>query len=147
MGTGGIGLAHGAIGDWARMETYVSAHYPLNQFELFQTISKSNSISFKLDLIQTGHSPAPKITIKYGCEGFDVRNNFPYRTVFRFEMDFELKIREASRVWISMEIDGISLGTSRFDEKLGKRLLFAPRWHINSWKGSWSFNLWVSWFT
>jgi hypothetical protein len=34
--------------------------------------------------------------IKYGCEGFDERNNFFYRNFSRFEMEFELKFREAS---------------------------------------------------
>jgi hypothetical protein len=37
-----------------------------------------------------------KIEIKYGFEGFDERNNFPYRNFSRFEMEFELKFREAS---------------------------------------------------
>jgi hypothetical protein len=32
--------------------------------------------------------------IKYGCEVFSERNNFLHRNFFRFEMDFELKIRE-----------------------------------------------------
>jgi hypothetical protein len=27
--------------------------------------------------------------IKYGFEGFDERNNFPYKNFFRFEVDFE----------------------------------------------------------
>jgi hypothetical protein len=54
--------------------------------------------------------------IKHGCEGFDVRNTFPYRNVSIFKMDFELKIRGASRVWISMKFDGTFLETSRFDE-------------------------------
>jgi hypothetical protein len=39
-----------------------------------------------------------KIGIKYGCEGFDVRNNFPHRNFLGFLMDFELKIREASSI-------------------------------------------------
>jgi hypothetical protein len=34
--------------------------------------------------------------IKYGFKDFDERNNFPYRNFFRFEMDFKIKIREAS---------------------------------------------------
>jgi hypothetical protein len=32
--------------------------------------------------------------IKYGCEVFSERNNFLHRNFFRFEIDFELKIRE-----------------------------------------------------
>jgi hypothetical protein len=32
--------------------------------------------------------------VKYGFEGFEVRNNFPYRNFLRFEVEFELKCRE-----------------------------------------------------
>jgi hypothetical protein len=32
--------------------------------------------------------------IKYGCEGFEERNNLLHRNFFRFKMDFELKIWE-----------------------------------------------------
>jgi hypothetical protein len=46
-----------------------------------------------------------KLQIKYGCEGFEVRNNFPYRNFLRFEMDFELKNKEDSRVGKSMKFD------------------------------------------
>jgi hypothetical protein len=43
--------------------------------------------------------PALKIfEIKYGFDGFDVRNNVSYRNALRFEMDCELKIREDSMV-------------------------------------------------
>jgi hypothetical protein len=40
--------------------------------------------------------PTQKIKIKYGCEGFEERNNFLHSNFFRFEMDFELKFREFS---------------------------------------------------
>jgi hypothetical protein len=48
-----------------------------------------------------------KIEIKYGCEGFEISNNFIYRNFSEFEMEFELKIKEASRVGISMKFDEI----------------------------------------
>jgi hypothetical protein len=32
-----------------------------------------------------------KIQIKYGFEGFGISNNFPYRNLLRFYMNFELK--------------------------------------------------------
>jgi hypothetical protein len=35
-----------------------------------------------------------KIEIKYGCEGFEERNNFLHRKFFIFKMDFELKFGE-----------------------------------------------------
>jgi hypothetical protein len=34
--------------------------------------------------------------IKYGCEGFEERRNYPHRNFLIFEMDFELKFREVS---------------------------------------------------
>jgi hypothetical protein len=34
--------------------------------------------------------------MKYGFEGFENQNNFHHRNIFRFEVDFELKFREAS---------------------------------------------------
>jgi hypothetical protein len=39
-----------------------------------------------------------KFQIKYGCEVFELMNNLPYSNFARFEKDFELKIKEASRV-------------------------------------------------
>jgi hypothetical protein len=38
-----------------------------------------------------------KIKIKYGFEGFDERNIFPYRNFSRFEREFELKLRFISK--------------------------------------------------
>jgi hypothetical protein len=35
-----------------------------------------------------------KIQVKYGFEGRGVRNKFLHRNVFRFEINFELKIWE-----------------------------------------------------
>jgi hypothetical protein len=43
-------------------------------------------------------SELEKIELKYGCEEFEIRNNFPYMNFSRIEMEFELKIREPSRV-------------------------------------------------
>jgi hypothetical protein len=45
-----------------------------------------------------------KIEIKYGWREFEIRNNFPYKRFLRFEMDYELKFREASMTRISIEI-------------------------------------------
>jgi hypothetical protein len=36
-----------------------------------------------------------KFEIKYGWKVFDLRNNVPYKDFLIFEMDFELKFREA----------------------------------------------------
>jgi hypothetical protein len=63
----------------------------LNQFKQFQT--HSNLIRSKQDL-----PGLKKIEIKYGFEGFDVRNNFPYRNFLKSKMYFELKNMESSRV-------------------------------------------------
>jgi hypothetical protein len=35
-----------------------------------------------------------KFQIKYGWKEIEIRNNFPYRNVSRFEIKFELKFRE-----------------------------------------------------
>jgi hypothetical protein len=44
----------------------------------------ANLIHSKSDL-----SLLQKFEIKYGCEEFDVSNNFPYRNILRFKMNFE----------------------------------------------------------
>jgi hypothetical protein len=35
-----------------------------------------------------------KLEIKYGWKEVEIRNNFSYRNISRFEMEFELKIKE-----------------------------------------------------
>jgi hypothetical protein len=45
-----------------------------------------------------------KFQIKYGWKEFEIRNNVAYRNCFRFETKFELKFREISMSWISIEI-------------------------------------------
>jgi hypothetical protein len=47
----------------------------------------SNFDCFKKDIPEI-----QKFEIKYGCEGFEERNNFLHRNFFRFEIDFELKL-------------------------------------------------------
>jgi hypothetical protein len=65
-----------------------------NLFEIFQTVL--NTIQIHSNLIRSKKNllELEKIKIKYGCEGFDVRNNFTYSNSFRFEMDFKLKVRK-----------------------------------------------------
>jgi hypothetical protein len=41
-----------------------------------------------------GPSLLKKFQIKYGWKELERRNNFPYRNFSRFEIEFELKIRE-----------------------------------------------------
>jgi hypothetical protein len=48
-----------------------------------------------------------KFDIKYGSEGFEIRNNCPYRHFSRFIMDFELKFEQCSKIQIQMEFDWI----------------------------------------
>jgi hypothetical protein len=43
--------------------------------------------------------------IKYGLKEFEIRNNFSYRDILGFEMDFELKFREISRSRKQVKID------------------------------------------
>jgi hypothetical protein len=59
------------------------------QFGVQESDFESNSESrttlpFKKDLLEPR-----KFEIKYCFEGLDERNNFPYRNLFRFEVDFE----------------------------------------------------------
>jgi hypothetical protein len=49
-------------------------------------------IYFNLVRIKISLSELKNFEIKYGCELFDKRNNFPYNNLLRFRMDFELKI-------------------------------------------------------
>jgi hypothetical protein len=63
------------------------------QFKLMLNISNSfkyNSNSLNLIRFE-------QFEIKYGCKGFDERNNFPYWNVSKFGIYFELKIRKGSR--------------------------------------------------
>jgi hypothetical protein len=41
-----------------------------------------------------------KFEIKYGCEGFDERNNFPYRNFPRFEPYFNQK--SGKLLWVEI---------------------------------------------
>jgi hypothetical protein len=59
-------------------------------FDLF------NKISNGIDLIQSkdGLHELENFQIKYGCEGFEEKNNILHQNFFRFEIDLELKIWE-----------------------------------------------------
>jgi hypothetical protein len=47
-------------------------------------------------LLMGGPTRLQKFQIKYVRKEIEIRNNFSYRNVSRFEMEFELKFREAS---------------------------------------------------
>jgi uncharacterized protein YfbU (UPF0304 family) len=51
-----------------------------------------------------------KISIHYGFEGFEIRNNFPYRNFIRFKVKFELKFRETKRSQIHLKFELDALG-------------------------------------
>jgi hypothetical protein len=70
-----------------------------------------------LNLIQTktNLSELKKIGIKYSFEGFDERNNFFHRHFFRFEVNFELKNREALGFEFEENLVEFLLGTSKLD--------------------------------
>jgi hypothetical protein len=59
---------------------------------------KKNSNQFELIHLNSGLPKFKKIQINYGSEGFEVRNNFPYRNFLRFKNNFGLKFKEVSRV-------------------------------------------------
>jgi hypothetical protein len=63
----------------------------LNYFQKF----KPSSNCLKLERLKWCLPHLEKFQIKYGHEGFEVRNNFPYWNVSKFRIEFELKIKEA----------------------------------------------------
>jgi hypothetical protein len=52
-----------------------------------------NTIWTDFLLSKDGLTELKKIQIKYGDEGFEIRNNFYYCNVSRFRIEFELKFR------------------------------------------------------
>jgi hypothetical protein len=57
---------------------------------------RSNNFKFSLnfDSFKRCLPLLEKLEIKYVWKGIEIRNNFPYRNLSRFTMEFELKIRE-----------------------------------------------------
>jgi hypothetical protein len=82
---------------WGRLLGRLLWAQPSEQciFELNRILSKG------LELIQLKMSfqCSNKFQIKYGCEGFQQRNNFLHRNFFIFKMDFELKFGESQSVF------------------------------------------------
>jgi hypothetical protein len=70
------------------LDEFKPSQINLNEFE-----TKSNPM--KIHSIKTRLSRGSKFEIKYSFEEFVERNNFPFRNISRFEMEFELKFREA----------------------------------------------------
>jgi hypothetical protein len=58
---------------------------------------KNFSNDFELVRFKDGLPVLEKNQLKYGCEGFEVRNDFPYVNFLIFETKFELKFEEDSR--------------------------------------------------
>jgi hypothetical protein len=57
---------------------------------------KENGFKFEIDTSNLLKHELKNFEIKYSCEGFDERSNFPYRNFLIFEMDFKLKFKEVS---------------------------------------------------
>jgi hypothetical protein len=88
-----------------------SAHKNSNLFDLFKGIPKrSDLISIKRCTFRTQN-----FQIKFGCEGIQIRNNFPYLNVSRFGIEFELKFREGCRCLNSMKFDEFDRNSSTLD--------------------------------
>jgi hypothetical protein len=60
----------------------------------FQSDSNYIQICSNFDRFKKDLPLLKKIENKYGCEGFEERNNLLYRNFFKLEMDFELKFWE-----------------------------------------------------
>jgi hypothetical protein len=106
-----------------------------NKISIFDFFSKmeSNLIWFK-----SGLPKLEKFEVKYGYKGFEIWNSFSYRNFLRFKMDFDLKIREVSRVSIWMKFclepqDLMKFGqkdhvcTWRKSQLMGKNLEFGQK--------------------
>jgi hypothetical protein len=60
------------------------------RFEIeFQTNSNQIQILSNFDRSKKDLPWLKKIEVKYGCEGFEERNNFLHRNFYRLEMDFK----------------------------------------------------------
>jgi hypothetical protein len=57
---------------------------------------KENGFKFEIDTSNLLKLELKIFEIKYSCEGFDERSNFPYRNFLIFEMDFKLKFKKVS---------------------------------------------------
>jgi hypothetical protein len=79
--TDGAGYSAGGL------DEFKPSQINLNEFEI-----KSNPM--KLHSIEKGPSMGQKFQVKYGWKYLEIMNNFPYRNFSRFEMEFELEIRE-----------------------------------------------------
>jgi hypothetical protein len=73
---------------------------PIHSASGLNQINRAKTIQTNLNLNQTHPNfilskhdflGIKKFKIKYGCEGFEERNNFLHHNFFRFKMDFELK--------------------------------------------------------
>jgi hypothetical protein len=67
-----------------------------NGFKLYSNLFKLLPLQ-KKDLLGLEN-----FKIKYGCEGFDERNNYLHRNFFRFEMSFELKFGEVKVYFLTL---------------------------------------------
>jgi hypothetical protein len=76
------------------------AHMNCDDWELFKWISNE----FELIRSKGGPPGLQKFQLKYRSKEIEIRNNFTYRNFSRFKKQFELKFREASMSWISIEI-------------------------------------------
>jgi hypothetical protein len=65
------------------------ARFKINSIHFKPIQTHSNLLRSKQDL-----AVLQKFEIKYGWKGLEIRNNFPYRDLLRFELHLELKFRE-----------------------------------------------------
>jgi hypothetical protein len=84
---------------WGWQHSAPDSVFKLNQiyFKRIQICPKIWSIKQVLSLLQ-------KFQIKYGWKEIEIGDNFTYRNFSRFKIEFELKFKEISMSWISIEI-------------------------------------------
>jgi hypothetical protein len=100
-----VGMSRGE-GEWDRSKKHSAI------FIFIQKVFKRTKLIWSKEVLPVLY----KFQIKYGFKYFEVRNNFPYWNLSNFEIEFELKIRKASRVCIWIEFDEILIWTPGFDD-------------------------------
>jgi hypothetical protein len=111
--TGARHVEIGEMGGGVQYEcSWASCHGPDPNKQWHFVIVQKNLNEFELIWLKDGLLLLEKFQIKYGMEGFEERDNFLHRNFFRFELNFEWKFREASR----LDLIEFLHGTSNLDE-------------------------------
>jgi hypothetical protein len=84
----------GPAGDITRGPVWAGWRAPVWNEQWYFFIIQKFPNGFELIQLNNGLPMLEQSQMKYGIEGFEERNNFFHRNFFRFEVNFEWKIRE-----------------------------------------------------